>query len=135
MSEDLNTLYDGQDFPQNEQPLDTQQSPVGHNRKLATKTIEQYQYFVKVLRQSLLKASPPNTLQEDIQPSELVDHLYDRAIKGELRPRTFMSYRSGLLYWLNTIPQTAEAHMARLRLQVGVPRTGYKSHKPKGEPV
>jgi len=74
MSEDLNTLYDGQDFPENEHPLDTQQSPVGHNRKLAPKTIEQYQYFVKVLRRSLLKASPPNTLQEDIQPSDLVDH-------------------------------------------------------------
>lgn len=74
MSEDLNTLYDGQDFPENEHPLDTQQSPVGHNRKLAPKTIEQYQYFVKVLRRSLLKASPPDTLQEDIQPSDLVDH-------------------------------------------------------------
>src|SRR5699024_1517759 len=102
------------------------------SRKIAPDTIKQYHGFVKTLRRSLQYSSPYAELQTVISPIDLVNHLYIRAKKGELRSKTFVNYRSALLYWTSTIFPCPEVDSARLRLKMEFPKTGFKSSKPGG---
>lgn len=102
--------------------------PAGHPRKVLPKTAEQYLSYVKTLRKQFL-ASSPEAHHRDVLPIDLVEYLISRA--PHLRPKTFINYRCGLLYWLGTLQETSETHHARLVLQVGVPKSGYKGPKPR----
>ncbi|NLZ12143.1 MAG: site-specific integrase [Alcaligenaceae bacterium] len=61
-------------------------------------------------------------------PTELVNHLL--SITHEIRPKTFLAYRSALLYWLNTQPPSSEKHNAILALNAEIPRSGFKGVAP-----
>ena len=111
-------------------PAETTASIQPALRKIAPSTIAQYQKFVKILRRSLLRASPLIALQEDILPSDIVDHLNDRARRGELRPKTFINYRCGVLYWLSNLPKSEEVEKAMWKLQNESPRDGFKGATP-----
>ena len=95
----------------------------GHPRTVSQDTINQYSKMVKIMRRRY-RRDFPSERQEDINPSELVDHLISRS--HMLRPKTFINYRCALLYMINTSPQSSDTGIARLKLQTGVPRNGYK---------
>ncbi|MDF8363263.1 hypothetical protein [Achromobacter anxifer] len=101
--------------------------PPQHPRRIKDKTRDLYLSYVKTLRKKFLAVSP-EAHTRDVQPIDLVDHLIARA--PNVRPKTFINYRSGLLYWINSLPESAETHHARLVLQVGVPKSGFKGPKP-----
>lgn len=97
--------------------------PPGHPRTVSKDTIEQYAKMVKIMRKRYLRDHPSFRL-EDVSPTELADHLISRS--STLRPKTFINYRCALLYWINTSPQTSDTGIARLILQNGTPKNGYK---------
>lgn len=104
--------------------------------QLSENTIRQYHTHVKTMHRSFLRSQPDNPiLTTEVLPMDLVEFLLQRAANAELRPHTFMSYRSALLYWLSIQEQTPEIHMARLKLQAEMPRTGFKPAKKGQAPV
>lgn len=102
-------------------------SPAGHPRVVTEDTVTKYFSYVKSMRKQFL-ASSPDGHARDVQPIDLVDFLISKA--STIRPKTFINYRCGLLYWMGTLPDTPDIHHARLVLQVGVPKTGFKGTKP-----
>lgn len=99
----------------------------GHTRKISPHTVELYLRYVKTIRKKLLE-SQGGIHEREPQPVDLADWLVSNAHR--FRPKTAINYRSGLLYWLNTLPETPEVHHARLILQVGMPKDGYRGPKP-----
>ncbi len=131
-----NTPENDQDYDHSEEEFEAQNfisgvapsKTPGLERKLLPRTIAQYLGYVKTMRRKFL-ASSPEAHERDVLPVDLVDFLISRA--PSLRPKTVINYRCGLLYWLGTLPETPDVHHARLVLQVGMPKTGYKGNKPK----
>lgn len=109
------------------------QAPIKHPRTVSPNTISQYMGFVKSIRKSFLRSSLDVSRSEDVQPTELVEHLYSKA--SLYRPKTFINYRCGLLYWLSTLPASAEVLHAQLLLQVGFPKSGYKAPRQGAKPA
>lgn len=112
--------------PNNKNPLsqhDTQPKK-GHPRKISEKTKATYLAYFKAIRKKLIASNPLEFERRDVSPTDLVDYLL--GIIHTLRPRTFISYRAALIYWLNQQPQTAEVHHAILALNVALPRYGFK---------
>jgi len=101
-----------------------------HPREIADHTVEQYIGFVKTLRKKWMCEQDNPSLQ-DARPIDLAEYLISHA--SEFRPKTFIAYRCGLLYWLNTLPDSSDVHHARLQLEVGIPRHGFKGPKRKQE--
>lgn len=99
-----------------------------HPRKVSPNTIEQYLKFVKTIRNGFLREQITQARQHDVLPTELVDYLYSKA--HTYRPKTFINYRSALLYWLNTQPKSPDVLHAKLILEEGFPRSGFKGHRP-----
>lgn len=120
--------YDA-DFDQDDQSVSRHSiaAPIDHPRKVAQSTIDLYIRYVKTMRRQFMSTFPDAHLR-DVQPIDLVDFLFSRA--SSMRPKTFINYRCGLLYWLNTAPATADTHHAILLLQVGTPKSGFKGARP-----
>ena len=102
-------------------------SPSGHPRVVTDGTVKKYFSYVKSMRKQFLASSPLGHAQ-DVQPIDLVDFLISKA--ATIRPKTFINYKCGLLYWMGTLPETSDIHHARLVLQVGVPKHGFKGARP-----
>jgi hypothetical protein len=114
--------YDEED--DDEDASDHISAPAGHVREISNRTIQQYKNMIQSMRRSFLADSPEGS-EELVAPVELVDHLLSRV--KHLRPKTFINYRCALLYWMNTLPASSDIHHAKLLLEVGVPKFGYKS--------
>lgn len=91
------------------------------------KTRDLYLSYVKTLRKKFLAMSP-EAHSRDALPIGLVDYLI--AYAPSIRPKTFINYRCGLLYWINPLPESAETRHARLVLQVSVRKSGFKGPRP-----
>lgn len=63
-----------------------------------------------------------------VGPLEIVDLLLRRV--PELRPSTWNTSRSAVLYWLEGMPDDPEAMQARVILLAGCPKDGFKGPKP-----
>lgn len=101
--------------------------PLGHPRVVKEETVEKYFSYVKTLHKQYL-ASSEEAREREVMPVDLVDFLMARA--PYLRPKTFINYRCGLLYWLGTLPETPDTYQARLALHVATPHAGFKGPKP-----
>ena len=101
--------------------------PRSHPRPISEKTAKLYASYVKTLRKRYMETHPEAHVR-DVTPLDLVENLL--AQTSNLRPKTFGSYRSGLLHWLNTIPSSPYVLHARLVLDTGVPLNGYKGTRP-----
>jgi hypothetical protein len=101
----------------------TLSAPSQHPRRIMGTMRDLYLSYAKTLRKKFLAMSP-EAHSIDALPIGLVDYLIGCA--PSIRPKTFINYRSGLLYWINTLPESAETHHARQVLLVGVPKSGFK---------
>lgn len=106
---------------------------LGHPRKISPDTERQYHKFIKVMRRAFLDQNPNPNQDHDVTPTELVDFLYTSAHK--YRPKTFINYRSALVYWVNTQAASPDVLHAKLMLQEGMPRSGFKSHREGAPPA
>jgi len=77
-----------------------------HPRKISEGTIRQYFKFVKVLQNKFLDTHHEARTRV-VEPIDLVDFLI--SISPTLRPKTFINYRCGLLYWLSTLPASPDS--------------------------
>jgi len=107
--------------------IPAQGNPGGaHPRTISPRTVEQYMNFVKTLRRKFMRIHGESAAR-DVRPIDLVEYLISQTPR--IRPKTFISYRCGLLYWLGTLPDSPDVHHARLVLQVGAPKQGFKGPK------
>jgi len=97
------------------------------SRPLTQKTKTLYIRYVKTLHKRYA-AVHPEAHRRDASPMDLVDILLDQY--QSLRPKTFSSYRTGLLYWLGTCEQDNVVQLAIQKLTSNYPRDGYKGHRP-----
>lgn len=100
----------------------------GHPRVVSEKTKGIYSDHIKALRKKMHESNPIEFERRVETPIDLVDFLLSRA--HTLRPNTFSSYRSALIYWLNQQTQCPEVHQAMQALDANSPRNGFKGVKP-----
>lgn len=108
-------------------PISAAQPQGHHPRVITERTQSLYLGYVKTLRKRWAKISDEHAYR-DATPTDLADLLL--SLSRQIRPRTAVSYRAGLLYWMNNLEQTPDVLQARLALEVGMPKSGYKGHKP-----
>lgn len=124
-------IDDEDDLGQEQSPAASTSPAPGSRRKVSDGTRAMYMSYIKTLRKQVA-ASLNNVFTDDIRPTDLADHLINRATT--LRPKTAINYRAGLLYWLDTLPQTSDVLHARLSLQVAFPKRGFKPARADGKP-
>lgn len=96
-------------------------------RPVSERTRQLYISYVMTLHRRFRELHPQSHIR-DANPLDLVELLLAQA--SSLRPRTFNSYKVGLLYWLSTFPPHRITEQAVLKLKAECPRDGYKGHKP-----
>ena len=97
------------------------------SRPLTQKTKTLYLRYVKTLHKRY-SAVHPESQKRDANPMDLVDLLLGQY--KSLRPKTFNSYRTGLLYVLSTYDPDNIVQHAVQKLTSNYPRDGYKGHRP-----
>jgi hypothetical protein len=99
---------------------------VVHPRELSPETVVKYRGYVKTLLRKYSNEHPGGSVR-DTPLMGLAEMLLRMA--PDLRPKTFINYRCGLLYVLNMFPTTQTILDAARLLREGAPASGYKGHK------
>jgi len=111
-----------------DRPLDEELFTSVSGRVVSERTKILYGRYVKTLHKRFGLIHPEGHLRP-AHPIDLVSTLLMQA--HLLRPKTFGSYRSGLVYWLNTLSDDDPSVQHALRkLNTECPHDGYKGHKP-----
>lgn len=103
-------------------------------RKVTQKTIDVYLDHMSAMHNGIMaerEKAGENENHHDVQPTDYAEYLIENI--SQFRPNTINVYRSALRYWLRSLEPTTEVLRAEVLITQGLPRSGFKSHRPGGK--